>query len=116
MGLIYLACPYSHRDESVRVERFNAVNFAAAKLMQKGKHIFSPISHTHPIAVAGELPLGWEYWEAYDRLVLNACEEVIVLMLDGWQESKGVQAEITIAKELGLPVSYLCPEKCGVSR
>ena len=28
-------------------------------------------------------------------------------MLDGWQQSVGVQAEIAIARELGKPVTYL---------
>ena len=32
---------------------------------------------------------------------------LMVLMLDGWVESVGVQAEIKIAKELGIPVQYI---------
>jgi hypothetical protein len=28
-------------------------------------------------------------------------------MLDGWQESVGVQAEIRMARELGRPIGYL---------
>ena len=104
--LIYLATPYSHPNAAVRQARFEAVNVAAAELMGQGLHIYSPISHTHHIALAGQLPLGWEYWEKYDRAILAACKEVIVLMLDGWKESKGVTAEIKIATELGLKVCY----------
>ena len=33
----------------------------------------------------------------------------MVLMLDGWQESVGVQAEIQIARELGKQIRYLVP-------
>jgi len=109
--LVYLATPYSHPDAAVREERFRAVNVAAAKLMRNGMHIYSPISHTHPIALAGDLPLGWEYWQAYDRAILAACCKLIVLMLDGWQESKGVTGEIAIARELGLAVEYISPNK-----
>jgi len=105
--IIYLACPYSHPHRSVRLIRFEAANRAAAALMAQGKHVFSPISHTHPIAEIGGLPLGWDFWEGYDRAVLAVCAEVIVLMLDGWKESKGVITEIAIARELGLPVTYL---------
>jgi len=105
--MIYLAVPYSHPDADVRQTRFEAANRAAAEMMGRGLHVFSPISHTHPIALAGTLPLGWDYWEGYDRAMLAACSEVVVLTLDGWRESQGVKAEIAIAEERGLPVSYV---------
>jgi hypothetical protein len=105
--LVYLACPYSHKDHKVMVSRFEAVNKVAADLMGKGQYIFSPISHTHPIALAGFLPHGWDYWEGYDRRILKCCDRIIVLRLDGWKESTGVQAEIKIGEELGIPVEYV---------
>jgi len=106
-SLIYLATPYSHSDPAIREQRFREVNAVAARLMREGLHVFSPISHTHPIAEAGDLPRGWEFWEAYDRVLLQACGKIIVLMLDGWRESTGVTAEIAIAEELGLVVEFL---------
>ena len=105
-SLVYLATPYSHPDRAVRVQRFEIANRVAAEMMRAGIHVFSPISHTHPIAEAGELPKGWEYWEAYDRAILVACVEVCVLQQNGWEESIGVTAEIAIAKEMGLPITY----------
>lgn len=107
--LIYLATPYSHPDPAIMHERFETVNRVAARLMRAGLHIFSPISHTHPIAVAGDLPRGFDFWEQYDRAILSACCRVMVLRLAGWQESKGVAAEIVIAGELGIPVYYIDP-------
>lgn len=105
--LIYLACPYSHPDRSMRERRFVCVNIVAAKLMGEGHHIFSPISHTHPIAEARSLPQGWEFWEGFDRAFIIHCKKMIVLKLDGWEASVGVQAEIKIAEELGIPVEYM---------
>lgn len=107
--LIYLAVPYSHPDPAVRLARFETVNKHAATMMQNGLHIFSPISHTHPIALAGSLPLGWEFWRAYDRAILQVCSKLVVLCLDGWHESKGVKGEIEIADELGIPVEFIDP-------
>jgi len=104
--MIYLASPYSHPDAEVRQQRFEAVCRAAAELIRMGKTIFSPISHSHAICRHG-LPLDWRFWERHDRHYLETCDEVIVLMLDGWQESVGVQAEITMARALGKPVSFL---------
>lgn len=108
--LTYLACPYSHPIRAVRVLRFEAANRYAAKLMSQGRLVFSPISHTHPIAEAGSLPLGWDFWERYDRAFLGMSCEVVVLCLDGWEESKGAMAEIAIAKELGLRIHYISQE------
>lgn len=105
--LTYLACPYSHPDPDVRERRFRAVNKAAGVLMKKGMLVFSPISHTHPIAVDCDLPKGWDFWHQYDRAFIEASERMFVLMLDGWQQSIGVAAEIKIAEELGIPVEYI---------
>ena len=108
--MIYIASPYSHPDPAVREARFQAACHAAAELMRQGKIVFSPISHSHGIARYG-LPKDWAYWEACDRKHLEACDELVVLTLDGWQESVGVQAEIQIARQLGKPVSFLEPNR-----
>lgn len=107
--LVYLACPYTHKDRAVRVSRFNAANEAASKLMLGGAYVFSPISHTHPIAEAGGLPLGWDFWEGFDRAYIGHSRKLIVLRIEGWKESTGVRAEIVIAQEAGIPVEYIDP-------
>lgn len=105
--LTYLACPYSHPDREVRVQRFIAVNRVAGILMQLGHLVFSPISHTHPIAEECALPLGWEFWRDFDTAYLAASGMVVVLCIDGWRESVGVTAELEIARVMGLPVQFV---------
>lgn len=112
--MIYLATPYSHPDPAVREQRFRAACQAAVALLHAGHVVFSPITHSHPLAQHG-LPGNWHFWERYDRALLERCDEVVVLMLDGWENSVGVQAEIRIARELGKPVRYLAPELAHVS-
>lgn len=116
-ALVYLATPYNHPDAEVRERRFREVNRVAGDMIRRGEHVFSPISHTHPIALDGDLPKGWEFWRTYDRAMLRACGKLAVLMQDGWQESVGVQAEIAIAREMGLPVEFIehNHEICGAS-
>lgn len=80
----------------------------ASELMRMGTKVFSPIAHTHPITKYG-LPLGWDYWSQYDRWFIERCDNAIVLRLDGWEESKGVQAEIVMAKELNKSITYIDP-------
>lgn len=107
--IIYLASPYSHPDAAVREERFETICAVSAKLMGRGVHLYSPIAHTHPIAVRGELPTGWDYWEQFDRKLLAACGELWICMMPGWEQSKGIGGEKAIARELGLPIRYLTP-------
>jgi hypothetical protein len=107
--LIYLAAPFSSNNPAVCEQRFHAVCRHAASMMKKGQHVFSPLSHGYGLACYG-LPTDWSFWEAYDRTMLSFCAELMVLMLDGWKESIGVQAEIAIARELGKPVSFVYPE------
>ena len=66
----------------------------------------SGIAASHPVAQYG-LPTDWDYWEPIDRKYLEMCDEVVVLTLPSWQESRGVQAEIRLAREMGKPVEYL---------
>lgn len=104
----YLAVPYSHPDRATRIYRFEKANQITGDLMRSGIPVYSPISHTHPICEAmGDVPFTWDYWEAYDRLFIENSDLLYVAMLDGWQESKGVQAEIQIAQELEIPIKYL---------
>ena len=60
-------------------------------------------------ALEGELPTGFDYWREYDEAMLDCCEELHVLMLDGWRESVGVQAEIKLAELWGLKIVYVEP-------
>jgi hypothetical protein len=105
----YLAIPYTDPDPEVMQARFEMANLIAAELMKKGLLIYSPISHSHPIAQYG-LPLDWKYWQYYDREIMKICDELIVIKADGWVESKGVREEIFMASMMNLMVSYLNPE------
>jgi nucleoside 2-deoxyribosyltransferase len=104
--VIYLASLYSHADPAVREARYQAACRATAALLKAGLVVFSPIVHSHPL-VAFNLPTGWDFWERIDRAYLERCDELVVLTLEGWQESTGVQAEIALARGLGKPVRFL---------
>ena len=107
--MIYLANPYTHPDPAMREARFKAACRQAAEMFRCGIPVFSPIAYSHAIA-AHDLPLEWEFWERFDRVFLETCDEVWVLTLDGWRESRGVQAEIALAHELGKPVVLVEPD------
>lgn len=73
----------------------------------EGKFILSPIVHGHEMVIRHQVPGDWAYWNNYCRLTLSKCDRMYVFMLDGWEESNGVQGEIAIAKELNIPIEYI---------
>ncbi len=111
MSFTYLASPYSHADQSVVEDRFRAVCRVSAMLMSVGVQLFSPIAHTHPIALYHELPAAWEFWSHQDFGMLRYAEKLLVLKLDGWEQSKGIAAEIGFAEALGIPVRYAAADR-----
>jgi hypothetical protein len=113
--LVYLAAPYTHENPKIVEDRVALINYAAGFLMQKDVIVFSPISHSHPIAMATKLPTSWEYWREFDWAYLSHCHRVVVLTLEGWDTSVGVSAEIQYAKENGLDLFYLDMRENGDS-
>lgn len=107
MRKVYLASPYSHKSAFVRQDRFNKACRIAGNLMNAGNIVFSPIAHSHPIAMQCDLPLGWDFWSKFDHTFIGWCDVVMVAMIPGWEGSKGVAAEIAIAEEMGKEVAFL---------
>ena len=109
--MIYLASPYSHPDPAVRERRFKAACRAAGALIAQGHAVFSPIAHSHPIAVEGQLDaVDNDLWLRINAEMMEACSEVSVLMLPGWMESTGIAREIALANERGLRVEFINPD------
>lgn len=100
---IYLAIPYFGNEKT----SFIKANQKAAELMKSGHIVFSPISHSHPIAIQCGLPGDYEFWAEFDYSFLEWCDELWVYCLTGWKQSKGVAAEIKIAKKLNKPIQYI---------
>ena len=107
--MIYLASPYTHDDPAVMQARYEAVCQAAAHFMGMGHHVYSPIAHSHGIAAYG-LPTEWKFWQALDEDMIRRCDEVWVVMLDGWDESRGIRAEVAFAQAEGKRVFFMLPE------
>ena len=107
MKKIYLAIPYSHQDPKVREERFELVNKMAARLIEEGYNVLSPISHSHPISLDMDNSNKSEFWCNLSLEWLVYCDEMHVCCIDGWKESKGVKREIEFAKENNIPIIYL---------
>ena len=106
-GFIYLMAPYSHVSEAIRTARVESTAWAAAVLTKRGFHIFAPTVHGHALARAAGLPLNIEFWMNVNIPFMKACEMGLVLTLDGWESSKGIQREVTWFNANGKRIEYV---------
>lgn len=105
--LWYLATPYSKYKDGIQAA-FEEACRAAAYLMKMGDHVYSPIAHSHPIAMIGGLdPLDHDMWMALDEKAMRGCDGLIVLKMDGWDQSKGVGIEIDAFAKAGKPIRMI---------
>ena len=74
-------------------QRFHAVMKAAVDLMLEGHYVFSPISYNAPMEIHN-LPTDWGFWQDYDKAFIRRCDALLILTIDGYKESVGVNAEI----------------------
>ena len=106
----YLAGPYSSVHIHIRERRYNQISFVAAQLMKRGECIYSPITSCHHIAIDYDLPFDTNFWLNHDLAILARCDKLLVLQLEGWEHSIGVQCEIAFADEHNIPVEYVTLE------
>lgn len=108
--MIYLASPYSHPDPVIKKTRFLLVEQCTAGLINQGYLVWSPIVHCYEMALKFQLPDHADFWKQYNFDFIRRCDAMFVLQIEGWQESKGVQMELHLAKEIILPVRFVNPE------
>ncbi|HEU5117641.1 MAG TPA: DUF1937 family protein [Isosphaeraceae bacterium] len=112
--VVYIAGPFTHRDGLVVAHHCNAANALARRVREFGMVPFVPhtgIAGGHAI-VRGEggpgevvvtLPdLTWERAMEECRELLGRADAV--LMVEGWERSKGATEERALAQSLGIPV------------
>lgn len=99
---IYLAIPYSWNP----AKSFEIANKISARLLSEGHVVFSPISHSHPIAdyLPDELRTDSEWWMTQDLPFVDWADQVRVVCVgemgsDLIAASKGVLRELRHAEE-----------------
>ena len=103
--LIYVSCAFGRADPSVREKRIELVSKFCAQKMREGFIVFCPLVHNYHILKYG-LPIGWQYWEKFNTELLQRCDRLYVLKLEGWENSEGIRAEVAIARSLNIPIDY----------
>jgi len=106
--MVYLASPYTHSSHAIQEERFLAVSRIVAHFLPINRApVFSPILYAHELAKNFSLATDFQSWLRFNNAMLRLSNELWVLRLDGWEESKGVKHELAVAEFIGTPIHYL---------
>lgn len=108
-SFFYLATPYSKYHAGIE-QAFRDACREAWLLIKAGVPVFSPIAHTHPIAMScGVDPLDHSIWLPADQAMMDAASGIIVCKMDGWEHSFGIAEELKVFKAANKPVIYMVP-------
>ena len=103
----YLATPYSKYSGGLEMA-FQEACRARAHLLRQGVRTFSPIVHSHPVAMYGGLdPLDHTIWLPDNQPILDAAHGLMVVQMTGWADSYGIGEEIKIFQAVGKPIQYV---------
>lgn len=115
-ALAYLATPYTRAPGGLHEAWIDACRLVA-QLIREGVMAYSPIAHTHPVAIYGDLdPKDHSIWLPYDALMMAKADCLIVAHLPGWESSKGIAHEIGVFKAAGKPIYDLNPDDMTFAR
>jgi nucleoside 2-deoxyribosyltransferase len=104
MRLIYLASPYTYKDKAIEAQRFRLACRACGKILNRGLAVYSPIVHWHCVHNLCQLKGGFETFKDVDTEMITRADELWILMIKGTYKSKGIQAEIAIARAQSKPI------------
>lgn len=105
--LIYIATVYTRWHDGPD-DAFVEACRVTADLLKQGVRAVSPIAHSHPIAIHGGIDeTDHDFWMRADRPLMEACSALLVVMMPGWRESRGIKEEIDQFTRAGKPVEFL---------
>ncbi len=105
--LVYLGTPYSKYPAGIEAA-FREASAFAARLLRMGIKVYSPIAHTHPLAIYGNIdPYDHSIWLPFDAAMMAKSDAMLVGTMEGWETSKGVLHEIETFRAADKPIFYL---------
>ena len=106
-GFWYIGTPYSKWKYGLE-SAFQEAARVAAWLASRGVNVFCPIAHSHPLAICGRLDAkDHEFWLKLDHPFMAAAMGLVVVQMDGWQDSVGLQTEIEYFETADKPIFYM---------
>lgn len=107
MTLWYIGTPYSKYPEGLEAA-FEMACEQTALLAGVDVPVYSPIAHSHPVSKYCKVsPTDHDFWVKFDAPMVALATGLIVVMADGWQQSRGLTHEIEEFSGTGKPVIYM---------
>jgi hypothetical protein len=114
--LAYLATPYSKYPAGIEAA-FRDAAALTGRLLVSGLRVYSPIAHTHPVAIYSGLdPFDHKIWLPFDEAMMRAADVLVVAHMDGWEESYGIAHEIKFFADARKPIYDLNPSTLSMQR
>lgn len=105
----YLATPYSKFPGGIEAAFRLAVE-TRGLLLRGGVPTFSPIIHSHPVAVVcGIDPFDHSIWLPSEAPILRGASGLIMVMGESWEVSYGMAKEREIFEADGRPIEWMRP-------
>lgn len=111
MSFHYLASPYTDPEPEVMRARYLEAMRCMKWLLERRIWVYSPIVHCHALAVSNDLPRDNEYWKTYNREMLEKADGLLVLKIDGYETSAGIQDEMEVAAAIDMKIAVLVPHE-----
>ena len=116
--LIYIASPYSAATFAEMENRWEMIVdwiFAWDSEHPGENVLYSPIEKHHQLADACNLSPDWQYWWEVNELMLKKADEMWVIQMPGWEESRGITKEVEYWNQLvgRPPVRYIPYPEAG---
>ncbi len=102
MKLAYVAGPYRSPTEYGIRQNIRRASDVALELWRAGYAVICP--HANTAGWGGAHGLDDQVWLDGDLEILKRCDLVVVLL--GWQNSKGTVVEVKVANTEGIPVYF----------
>ncbi len=116
--LYYLASPYTAPTKEQEHKRYLEITKLAIRLIKEQKlDLILPITTSHALReVDPTVGTTWEAWEKTDINLLRHSDILLVAMMPGVYESRGVAAEVVAAVEFGIETLFIDPLTLAVWR
>jgi len=101
---VYVAGPYSAPDHMQVLRNIRRGQNAAKKILDSGHYPFCPFID-YQLLFHGDENTSIETLYKYSLAFLEVCD--VMIMLPGYEESKGCKGEIEFANEKKIPIVYV---------
>lgn len=112
-GLYFLAVAY-HGTTQEKAYRHSISLKVTANCLRQGIHVFAPVIYVNQIVDEMKLPSTDERRKIvmpYLFDFLNVSKGLILITVEGWQDSWGVQQELEFCKDHKIPVYKIDPDQ-----